>query len=141
MSNSKSFLVVALLAAASLAGGACSQQPAGSGATAKKAAGAAASDGAPSAAAKEMFATRCAPCHGTEGKGDGPGSVALNPKPRNYTDAAWQKSVSDDQLRKVVVMGGAAVGKSPIMPASPDLEEKKDVVDGLVKIIRGFGSK
>jgi cytochrome c553 len=138
---SKSFVLAALLAVASIAGVACSDPPAGGAATAKKAAGAAASDGAPSAAAKEMFTSRCAPCHGNEGKGDGPGATALNPKPRNYTDAAWQKSVTDDQLRKVIVMGGAAAGKSPIMPASPDLEEKKDVVDGLVKIIRSFGPK
>lgn len=91
--------------------------------------------------AKEMFNSRCAPCHGTNGKGDGPGAAALNPKPRDYTDATWQKSVTDDQLRKTIVMGGAAVGKSPIMPASPDLESKPEVVNGLVKIVRDFGPK
>ena len=36
-------------------------------------------------------------------------------------------------------MGGAAVGKSPIMPASPDLDEKPEVVEGLVKLVRKFG--
>lgn len=91
--------------------------------------------------AKEMFDQRCAPCHGASGKGDGPGAVALNPKPRNYTDAAWQKGVTDEQLRKTIVMGGAAVGKSPIMPGSPDLESKPEVVNGLVKIVRDFGPK
>jgi cytochrome c553 len=135
---SKSLVLAAFLAAAALAAVACTDPPAPAGGAKKAAQGA---SEAPSAAAKEMFVSRCAPCHGNEGKGDGPGAVALNPKPRNYTDGAWQKSVTDEQLRKVVVMGGAAVGKSPIMPASPDLEEKKDVVDGLVKIIRSFGPK
>ena len=89
--------------------------------------------------AQVIFNERCAACHGTEGKGNGPASGALNPKPRNYSDKAWQAAVTDDQLRKTIVLGGAAVGKSPIMPASPDLDEKPEVVEGLVKIVRKFG--
>lgn len=89
---------------------------------------------------KEVFATRCATCHGNSGHGDGPASAALNPKPRNYTDAAWQKSVTDDQIRKTILYGGAAVGKSPIMPASPDLESKPEVLDDLVKLVRSFSA-
>ena len=91
--------------------------------------------------AQETFSARCAPCHGQSGKGDGPGAAALTPKPRDYTDATWQKSVTDDQLRQAIVKGGAGVGKSPMMPAAPDLESQPAVVDGLVKIIRGFGGK
>lgn len=104
-------------------------EPAASSATTKK---------VDMAQAKEIFNTRCAACHGTEGKGDGPGAAALTPKPRNYTDKEWQKSVTDDQIRKTITLGGAAVGKSPIMPASPDLESKPEVVDGLVQMVRSF---
>ncbi len=86
-----------------------------------------------------MFKIRCSVCHGTSGKGDGPGSAALNPKPRNYTDAEWQKSVTDEQIRNTILMGGAAVGKSPNMPASPDLQSKPQVLDGLVQVVRSFG--
>lgn len=89
--------------------------------------------------AQVIFNERCAACHGTEGKGNGPASAALNPRPPNYTDKAWQAAVTDEQLRKTIVMGGAAVGKSPIMPASPDLDEKPEVVEGLVKMVRKFG--
>jgi mono/diheme cytochrome c family protein len=92
------------------------------------------------AAAKEMFNTRCSACHGTSGRGDGPASAALTPKPRNYTDVAWQKSVTDEQIKKTIVYGGAAVGKSPIMPGSPDLDAKPEVVEGLLQIVRGFGN-
>lgn len=91
------------------------------------------------AAAREVFESRCSACHGTSGRGDGPGAAALTPKPRNYTDASWQASVTDEQIRKTILLGGAAVGKSPIMPASPDLESKPEVVDGLVRVVRGFG--
>ena len=88
---------------------------------------------------KQLFADRCGACHGTSGKGDGPGAAALNPKPRNYTDKAWQASVTDEQIKKTIVYGGAAVGKSPNMPSNPDLDSKPEVVEGLVKIVRGFG--
>ncbi len=71
--------------------------------------------------------------------GNGPGAAQLNPKPRNYTDKAWQKSVTDDQIKNTILLGGAAVGKSPIMPANPDLDGKPEVVDGLVNIVRSFG--
>ena len=89
--------------------------------------------------AKQMFATVCATCHGSDGQGDGPAAKALDPKPRNYTDTSWQASVTDEQIRKTILMGGAAVGKSPMMPASPDLDSKPEVVEGLVKIVRKFG--
>jgi hypothetical protein len=79
-------------------------------------------------------------CHGEGGKGDGPASVALNPKPRNYTDKEWQKTVTDEQIKKTIVGGGASMGKSPLMPAQADLATKPEVLDGLVKIIRGFGA-
>ncbi len=93
----------------------------------------------PSADAQKIFAERCAVCHGASGKGDGVGAAALNPKPRNYTDKTWQGTVTDEQIKKTIVYGGAAVGKSPIMPSSPDLDGKAETVDGLVQIVRGFG--
>jgi mono/diheme cytochrome c family protein len=92
------------------------------------------------ATAKQIFNEKCANCHGFEGKGDGPGAAALNPKPRNYTNKMWQASVTDEQITKTIVYGGAAVGKSPVMPASPDLDAKPEVVAGLLKIVRGFGN-
>lgn len=91
------------------------------------------------AEAKEIFNSRCATCHGPNGDGKGPASAALNPKPRNYHDKEWQKSVTDEQLKKTITYGGAAVGKSPIMPGSPDLDSKPEVVEGLVRIVRDFG--
>lgn len=87
---------------------------------------------------KQMFATVCATCHGNDGTGNGPASASLNPKPRNYTDAAWQASVTDDELRKTILEGGAAVGKSALMPGNPQLKDQPEVLDGLVKIVRGF---
>jgi len=91
--------------------------------------------------AQEIFSTRCSVCHGASGKGDGPGSAALNPKPRNFTDAAWQKSVSDEYIEKIIQFGGMAVGKSATMPGNPDLTAKPDVVKGLRATVRGLAQK
>ncbi len=93
----------------------------------------------PTEEARTIFQSVCATCHGQDGLGDGPGAAALNPKPRNYTDKAWQASVTDDQIKQTILMGGAAVGKSPAMPAQPQLKEKPEVVEALVRIIRTFG--
>jgi len=89
--------------------------------------------------AEQMFATVCITCHGTDGTGNGPASASLNPKPRNYTDAAWQTSVTDDQIKEIILKGGQGVGKSPMMPGQPQLADQPQVLDGLVQIIRKFG--
>ena len=89
--------------------------------------------------AKEIFATRCAACHGPDGRGDGPGAAAMVPKPRNYHDAAWQAQVKDDEIEKAIVYGGAAVGRSPAMVGNPDLGPKPEVVGALREIVREFG--
>jgi len=95
----------------------------------------------PADEAKKAFETVCAACHGTSGKGDGPAAAQLNPKPRDYTDAEWQKSIKDEDIAKVIVEGGAAVGKSEAMPPNPQWKDKPEVVAELVKIIRGFGGE
>ncbi len=90
------------------------------------------------AEADQIFRSRCAPCHGVVGAGDGPVAGALNPKPRSFGDGVWQKEVTDAYLEKVILEGGPAVGKAPIMPASPDLKDKPAVVQALRAIVRGF---
>ena len=96
-------------------------------------------DGGGVAQAQQMFDTVCAVCHGADGTGTGPASANLNPKPRNYTDPKWQASVSDDDLKKTILLGGQGVGKSPMMPGQPQLKDHPEVLDGLVGVIRGFG--
>jgi cytochrome c553 len=91
--------------------------------------------------AEQMFATVCATCHGADGSGKGPAAESLNPKPRNYTDPAWQASVTDEQLKEVILKGGQGVGKSPMMPGQPQLKDHPEVLDGLVQIIRKFGKR
>lgn len=91
--------------------------------------------------AHQIFSTRCAVCHGQDGRGDGPGGAALNPKPRNYHDPAWQDSVTDKEIETAILYGGAAVGRSPMMVANPDLQSKPEVVAALREMVRQFGKE
>lgn len=85
------------------------------------------------------FAALCTTCHGTSGKGDGPTGAALTPKPRDWTDAAWQASVTDQELAEVILKGGSATGLSPLMPGSMQFKDRPGVIDALVEIVRDFG--
>jgi len=100
----------------------------------------AAAGGGDKSQAELMFGTVCATCHGADGTGNGPAAASLNPKPRDYTDAKWQASVTDEQLKETILKGGQGVGKSPMMPGQPQLANQPEVLDGLVKIIRKFGA-
>jgi uncharacterized membrane protein len=93
----------------------------------------------PAEAAAQRFNTVCSACHGLNGDAQTPTAAALNPKPRNFTDAEWQKATSDDAIRKIILEGGAALGKSAAMPANADLKDKPQVVDALLKTVRRFG--
>ena len=117
-------LAIALIAAAALAA-ACDDK------------GSAAS-GPIGAEAQKIWTERCVTCHGDTGNGDGPGSAALDPKPRKFGDGAWQESATDDGIKKAILGGGMAVGKSAVMPGNPDLKGKDQVVSDLVKKIRSF---
>jgi mono/diheme cytochrome c family protein len=92
----------------------------------------------PAAEASALFKLKCVVCHGDHGAGDGPGAAAIVPKPRAFSDPQWQDAVTDDHIKKIIVEGGPAVGKSPAMPPNPDLKGKDEVVTALVKVVRGF---
>ncbi|MEZ4220003.1 MAG: cytochrome c [Polyangiaceae bacterium] len=129
--------MVALGSVVLLSVSACSKKSEG-GSTAGSAAPATAAGGASPADAKKYFTEKCVVCHGDKGEGNGPGAAALNPKPRNFSDATWQGSVDDAHIKKVILGGGSAVGKSPIMPANPDLKGKDAMLDELVKYVRAM---
>jgi mono/diheme cytochrome c family protein len=89
--------------------------------------------------ARKMFTTKCANCHGLNGAVNGISSDSLHPRPHKYTDPAWQASVTDDQIKELILRGGINTGKSPAMPGYPMLKKRPELLDGLVKLIRSFG--
>jgi len=107
-------------------------------ATPPSAAPAAPSATAPKDEAQQIFASRCATCHGVNGAGNGPASGGLDPKPRNFHDPVWQASVTDEHIEQIIQYGGAAVGKSAAMPSNPDLTSKPEVVTALRAYVRSL---
>jgi mono/diheme cytochrome c family protein len=51
------------------------------------------------------YELRCAPCHGSEGRGDGPVASGLTPPPRNFHDAEFWKDRTPENLRGTVKQG------------------------------------
>jgi hypothetical protein len=91
--------------------------------------------------AASLFGDRCAVCHGPNGDGKGPGAANLNPKPVDFRDRKWQRSVTNEKIAKAIVYGGPAVGLSSSMSANPDLETHPSVVAALIEHIRGLAGK
>ncbi len=93
---------------------------------------------APTAASEttKVFKFYCAQCHGLEGKGDGPNVTKDFPvSPRNFTDAKEMDKLSDADIKNVILDGGPAMSKSPMMPPwSKTLSGEQ--VDGLIKHLR-----
>jgi len=86
---------------------------------------------------KYMENFRCSACHGESGKGDGPAAVALNPKPRNYTDCKEMGKRGDAELFKAIKEGGPAVNLSPLMVAFGSQLNDKEIWD-IIAFIRGI---
>jgi mono/diheme cytochrome c family protein len=52
-------------------------------------------------AAKLLYITNCAPCHGNKGKGDGPAAAALSPKPADHSSALVQREKDGSLFWKI----------------------------------------
>ena len=65
----------------------------------------------------------------------------MMPTRRTTRTQSGRTKLKDEELKKAILEGGAAVGKSAAMPPNPQLKSKPKVVDELVKIIRGFKGK
>lgn len=56
-------------------------------------------------AGKATYDAKCASCHGSTGKGDGPAATALPTKPPDMTLPAYWKNTSDHDLETVITKG------------------------------------
>ncbi len=85
-----------------------------------------------------LYADRCASCHGAEGAGDGYGAEGMNPLPSDLRKLP--PSADDATLSRIVVEGGAAVGKSSGMPGFPELGQHPDHLKALLGYLRTLGA-
>lgn len=77
---------------------------------------------------KVIYNQNCQVCHGPEGKGDGPASAGLNPKPANFNDPKYASFTEKKQIH-VVTEGGREEHLSPVMPAFSDSLTPQQIVD------------
>lgn len=69
---------------------------------------------------KKVYQTNCSVCHGNDGKGDGPGGAALNPKPRNFVEGKWTQGngiIAHFKVLQNGIPGGSMVAWKSIKPS------------------------
>lgn len=75
---------------------------------------------------KEVFTANCVPCHGADGRGDGPRAAGLNPPPRNYTSGVFKFGTSVLALYHTVTNGSPGTSMPSFVALTP--EERMAVV-------------
>jgi cytochrome c6 len=83
-----------------------------------------------------VWKAKCASCHGVDGKAKTETGEKLSIP--DMTSAAWQKKVSDAEMKKAILDGFKREGKPEGMDAYRD-KLTPEQVDALVALIRGFG--
>jgi mono/diheme cytochrome c family protein len=64
-----------------------------------------------------LYDAHCAVCHGSTGKGDGPGARVVRQRMRDFSDPAAMQEVSDRFLFEITKKGSSQFGRSNAMPA------------------------
>jgi mono/diheme cytochrome c family protein len=80
-----------------------------------------------------VYETRCAPCHGVGGGGDGPAAAAIEPKPRNFRDPGFWKGRTREQLRLVIEQGKPGTLMAPFEGALSPAE-----IDDVIAYLQSF---
>lgn len=79
--------------------------------------------------ARENFEDNCTPCHGAEGKGDGPLATDLKTKPRNLTSSSELSVLTDGEIFSIIT-----TGKDPMPAFGQKLTDEERW--GLVHLVR-----
>jgi len=97
-------------------------------------------------AGKVVYDRWCAGCHGTDGRGEGPGALTMLPRPRDFTRALYQVRTTgsgelptDDDIMHVINVGMPGTA----MPGWEDLlgsQERENLVTYLKSMSRFFNS-
>lgn len=89
----------------------------------------------PNGPAETIYRMLCSTCHGLAGNGRGINSSFLFISPRDHTSFEEMSRLSDEAIATAIERGGAAVGKSALMPAWGSILEKEEI-DLLVAYLR-----
>ena len=79
--------------------------------------GGTASAGGDAKRGEALYKVYCTQCHGVKGDGKGVNAAHMAVMPRDHTDAKEMSARTDEELFKVVKLGGKSINKSVLMPA------------------------
>ncbi len=80
--------------------------------------------------ARENYRFYCAPCHGLEGRGDGPNATPTQPvRPRNHRSPVEMEKLSDEDIINVIRFGGRATGVSTLMPPYRNTLTEEEIME------------
>ncbi len=72
---------------------------------------------APADTGPDLYRAYCSQCHGVEATGNGINAPHMSVQPRDHTDPREMGARTDDELFKVIKLGGKSINKSVLMPA------------------------
>jgi high-affinity iron transporter len=85
---------------------------------------------------KKVYETRCAFCHGMEGRGDGPAGAALKPPATNFAAPDYGKSASMERIKDTIAQGRQGTA---MIPFGKTL--KPEEIDAVAQYVLGFAPK
>ena len=80
---------------------------------------------------KQLFANRCAPCHGPNGEGDGALAKVFNPKPVSFHDPKFWQSDNAKKIPDIIKKGKGQMVALPLSDA-----EIKAVIDYMTQTFK-----
>jgi glucose/arabinose dehydrogenase len=86
----------------------------------------------------DLYSMHCSRCHGSRGVPPDEMTRGVAVPPRNFTDPAWQDSVSDRRIADVIRYGGEANELSALMPAWSEVLPDDEDIRRLVDKVRSF---
>lgn len=84
----------------------------------------------------KQFKTKCARCHGERGDGAGSQAGEEGVRPADFTDVAFMRGRSDEQLRYQIERGGEEVSAMPAFGPSSDHGWSADKIAHMVAFLR-----
>jgi mono/diheme cytochrome c family protein len=86
---------------------------------------------------RALFLAHCAVCHGSTGRGDGPGGRVLRQRLRDFSDPGAMREADDRFLAAIIRKGSSQFGRSNAMPAW-GMKLSDDQIRALVAHIRSL---
>ena len=85
---------------------------------------------------KAIYDTRCAFCHGVEGRGDGPAGAALKPPATNFAAPGYAKNTAIERVKESI-----AQGKQGTAMIAFGKTLKPEEIEAVARYVLGFGPK